>query len=204
MATSRHILATYRNATSAERAEGRRWYDDARALAANLAHTPDHRPGVTLAQSAGVIAALSPLTPWNRNKELALLAVTNHKASQTLGNSVRAADAILNGSDPLTVLKGDKVRNFYLSILGDSDAVTIDRHALEVYQGRRYRDADRPAVGKRLYREASEAYRRAARTLNRTDPDAAHDPLTASQLQAITWVAWRRIHLTDTRYAVVL
>lgn len=172
-------------ATPAEIAAGKRWYDDARHLASTLARTRG-----TLAMAAGVIAALSPLTPWDRNKELAVRAFADGQASGTLTNSIRAANRILAGEDPLDVLKSDKVRNFFLSILGSPDAVCVDRHALEVYQGKRYADKDRPSVGKRLYRDAAAAYVEAA---NRT-------PFTATQVQAITWLVWRRIHLTGTRY----
>lgn len=182
--SARNILAVYGQATAEERRAGRTWYDDARNLALGLVHT-----GLTLEGAAGVIAALSPLTPWNRNKELAVRAVSDGAASGTLGNSVRAANRMLAGEDPLSVLKSDKVRNFYLSIMGSDEAVCIDRHALEVFHGKRYTDKTRPAVGKRLYREAADAYREAAATL----PDTS-----ATELQAIVWLVWRRIHLTGT------
>lgn len=194
-----NIIRVYGLSTDQERTAGREWYADANRLAVVLAHTPDHRPGVTREQAAGVIAALSPLTPWNRNKELAVRAVSDGHASGTLGNSVRAADRILAGEDPLSVLKSDKVRNFYLSIMGSDTAVCIDRHALEVFHGKRYTNKDRPPVGKRLYREAADAYREAAQHLNNLGAD-----ITPTALQAITWLAWRRIHLTGTAYANVL
>ena len=185
-----NILAVYAQSTVEERTVGREWYADAHRLAVVLAHTPDHRPIVTVAQAAGVIAALSPLTPWHRNKELATRAVSDGEASGTLGNSVRAANRILAGEDPLSVLKSDKVRNFYLSIMGSTEAVCIDRHAWEVFAGIRYADKDRPAVNRGRYRLAADAYREAAEGLN----------LTPTQLQATTWLTWRRIHLTGTRW----
>lgn len=195
-----NILAVYRQSTGEERTAGREWYADANRLAQILMHTPDERgPMLTLAGAAGVIAALSPLTPWNRNKELAIRAVSDGTASGTLGNSVRAANRILAGEPPEDVLKSDKVLNFYLSILGSWDAVCIDRHALEVYHGKRYTDKTRPAVGKRLYREAADAYREAAKTLH-----AEGTNISATALQAITWLTWRRLHLTGTRFERML
>lgn len=195
-----NILNVYRQSTGEERAAGREWYADANRLAQILMHTPDERgPMLTLAGAAGVIAALSPLTPWNRNKELAIRAVSDGAASGTLGNSVRAANRILAGEPPEDVLKSDKVRNFYLSIMGSWDAVCIDRHALEVYHGKRYTNKDRPAVGKRLYREAADAYREAAETLQ-----AEGTNVSATALQAITWLTWRRVHLTGTRFERML
>lgn len=188
---SDHILETYFAAAREEIAAGREWYEDANRLAHTLT---GHRPDVTPAMAAGVIAALSPLTPWERNKELALRAVVDGHASGTLSNSVRAADRILAGEDPLDVLKSDKVRNFYLCIMGDVDAVCIDRHAWEVFEGKRYADKDRPKVTTKRYREAAQAYREAAHVL----------ALQPAELQAITWLVWRRIHLTGTRYERVL
>ena len=188
--TAESILKVYALATPEEIMAGNAWYDDALILADLLSHGADHRPAVTPGMAAGVIAALSPLTPWERNKELAIRAIVDHKASSTLGNSVRAADRILAGEDVLTVLKSDKVRNFYLSILGDRDAVCIDRHAWEVYEGVRYADKDRPTVTKKRYREAADAYREAAISTGES----------ATALQAITWLVWRRIHLTGTQY----
>jgi hypothetical protein len=181
-----NILNVLNQATDAEIEAGRNWYREANELAWNLSTHGD------VSSPAGVIAALSPRMPWGRNKELAVRAFADGHASGTLGNSVRAANRILAGEDPLDVLKGDKVRSFYLNILGDTDAVTVDRHALEVYLGKRFADKDRPSVGKRLYREASDAYRTAA-------AEAAR-PLTPRDLQAITWLVWRRIHLTGTPY----
>ena len=185
-----NIAKVYALATPEELAAGAAWYRDAQELAYSLAHGPDHRPGVTLEMVAGVIAALPPLTPWERNKELAVRAVIDHKATGTLKNSIQAADRILSGEPVLDVLKGLKVRNFYLSIIGDREAVCIDRHAFEVAQGKRYRNNERPAIGKRLYVEIATAYRDAARSTG----------FSATELQAITWLVWRRIHLTGTRY----
>lgn len=187
---SQHILETYFSATREEIAAGKSWYDDARNFAAILADSTRRPTRV----AAGVIAALSPLTSWNRNKELATRALSNGEASGALGNSVRNANRILAGEDPDDVLKSDKVRNFYHSIMGDRGAVTIDRHSWEVYEGKRYADKDRPKVTPKRYREAAEAYREAAHVL----------ALEPSELQAITWLTWRRQHLTGTRYERVL
>lgn len=193
MITTEHIIATLMEATEAEMSAGKKWYDDAYILARTL--------GVRLGTgtAAGVIAALSPRTPWGRNKELAIRAFADGHASGTLGNSVHAADRILAGEHPLDVLKGDKVRNFYLSIMGATESVTVDRHALEVYLGKRFLDAERPAIGRRLYREVASAYRYAA-----YDTVARHHDLTPVQVQAITWLVWRRKHLVGTRSAHVL
>ena len=82
------------------------------------------------------------------------------------------------------------MRNFYLSVLGDREAVCIDRHAWEVFEGKRYADKDRPEVTKKRYKEAADAYREAAIGTGES----------AAALQATTWLVWRRIHLTGTPY----
>ena len=183
----RNITATLRKAHPTDHEAGAAWYAEAQALARTLSPAD---PAV----AAGVIASLSPMMPWGRNKALAVRAFADGQASGTLGGSVAKADRILNGEDPHAVLTSDKVRNFFLSILGDTDAVCVDRHAMEVAYGTRYADDARPALTPKQYKAVADAYREVARTEN----------LPASAVQAITWVVWRRIHLTGTAYEHLL
>ncbi|PSL04114.1 hypothetical protein CLV30_106117 [Haloactinopolyspora alba] len=175
--TTPNVLRVYERATSAERSDGMRWYRDAHEFAASL--TDD------VPTAVGVLAALSPRMPWGRNKALASDAVARGYASGALLDNVAKADAILSGADPLAVLRGDKVRNFYLAILEpDSHAgVVIDRHAFDIAVGRKTGDAARQALARKgMYDRFARAYRRAA--------DAVGG-VTAGQMQAVTWTAWR-------------
>ena len=183
-----NIRAVMADATRTEHAAGQAWYGEAKRLAFAICPTDMHR-------GAGVIAALSPLTPWGRNKELAVRAFADGKASGTLSGNVDKANRILSGALPTDVLRGDKVYNFYLSIIGKSYGVCVDRHAMEVAYGVRFKDVDRPSLTHNQYEKVADAYRAVARD------DVRY---SASEIQAITWLVWRRQHLTGTRYAHLL
>jgi len=182
---AQRILDVWHLATPDEIDAGMTWYDAAHDLAVEL--TPENPR-----EAAGVIAALSPRTPWVRNQDLAYRAYRDGAASGTLGANTRKADAIMAGADFADVLKGDKVRNFAEIIADPSnpDAVCVDRHAFDVAQGRVTNDETRGALTRvGMYDRFAEAYRRAARTLS---ADLGVQ-VTPAQVQAVTWVVWRRL-----------
>lgn len=172
-----NIMSVYRRATADEITHGMSWYDGAHALALEL--SPDD-----VWRAAGVIAAFSPLTPWERNVELAITSlVWGGARTETLGNSVSAAQRIIMGEHPFDVLRGDKTRAFCAAIADPfgSTIATIDRHAHDVAMGRVHIDSERK-IGKRVFREMSAAYVECAEYLG----------VSVAQVQAITWVVWRR------------
>jgi hypothetical protein len=178
--TVANILRVYRSATDAQLAEGIRWYDDAHTLAVALDPSNVER-------SAGVIAALSPLTPWGRNVAMATRAYADGFASGGMPSSLNKADRILNGEAPLDVVgKGPKVRNFYLNILDPSNAnggVTVDRHAFDIAVGRVTDDETRGILGRKgMYDHFADMYREAAKIAG----------IGSAQMQAVTWVVWRQ------------
>jgi hypothetical protein len=183
----RRVLRVYRAATHAQTSEGLAWYHHAHGVAASLDPADPRR-------AAGVLAALSPRVSWARNVELAARAYADGRASGTLGFSVRAADAILAGADPLSVLNGPKVRAFYTLISDPDDPVTVcvDRHGIDVAVGRRLTDAQRsawyPLTRRDLYEAFADCYRRAARRLG----------VRPAQVQAVTWVHWRNTQVKLT------
>jgi len=181
---SAHIVAVFNVATSAEREHGRSWY----RMARDLAHTLDAEHPE---RAAGVIAAVSPLTPWDRNVELAKMAYRDGKASKTLSRNVDKANRIMAGEDPLDVLSGDKVRNFYLCIADPySDGICIDRHAYDVAVGRVTGDAERSTLSRKgRYADFQREYVRAAVEISWLTGEI----WSASMVQAATWVTWRRI-----------
>ena len=86
----------------------------------------------------------------------------------------------------LTITSKDlhtKLREFASCIAGLSD-VCIDGHAYCIWAANRTGLKDVPAIGVKLRREIKADYRAAADELG----------ITPSACQAITWVAWRRIH----------
>lgn len=177
--TASNVLDVFCTADPETMVEGLEWYSDANAFAKYLA---PHN----LAKAAGVIAALSPMMGWESNKKQALRAFVNGTAEGLgLMRNCAKAEAILYGADPLTVLGGDKVRAFYSTILNPSgfDVPVIDRHAFDIAVGRVTDDATRSLLGKRgVYNAFGAAYVAAAKSAG----------VSASQMQAVTWVAWRK------------
>ena len=134
-------------------------------------------------KGAGLIAAYSPLTPWWRNVELAVdSAFTGKARTDTLGNSARIAQLILDGSDPREAIRGDKTRSFCenIALNGYSNNATIDVHAFSIAHGKPI-PSSQITMGKRLYREIADSYSRAAK----------REGIMTTQMQAITWVVWR-------------
>lgn len=165
------ITSVHRRATLNDIATGMMWYPEANAIARECS---DVRMG------AGIISALSPRNPWHRNVALARLAFVGVLSGGTLGDSVRKANLIRSGIDPLDALgKGRKTLSFFDNILNPftSTAVTIDVHAMRVAG---IVDRDAPTV--RQYRELSDAYSQVA----------ADNNMRPLELQAITWCVYRR------------
>lgn len=192
-----NILATYLLASDQDRTEGLYWYQHANEIAAELANRFDF----SVNQSAGVIAALSPGNPWGRNlldAELMLEAYAKGLRGKRLPNvgvygwnNIRKAEKILAGGDPNEILGGLKTTSFYNNIRlpADSLAVTIDRHAKSLAYGvgskrKGYASSDAfGAVSNAEYPWLAKHYRNIAERLD----------LLPSQLQAITWVTWKRL-----------
>lgn len=175
-----HILATWTQASEEHIHAGFRWYQAAHDLAVDLDPVNPRR-------AAGVIAALSPQTNWDRNAALARLAYAQGVAFGTLGSSVRAANRILAGEDPADVLRGPKVIAFFTLINDPSNtsAVVVDRHAIGVAVGARLSDRERNASYRLdrggLYGRIADVYRAAADVLQ-VPPHA---------VQAVTWLVHR-------------
>jgi hypothetical protein len=184
-AMATNILATYRRASDAQRADGMVWYNEAHALAVTLARSAGHE---TL-RAAGVIAALSPRMEWSMNERLAIRTYAEGGIDGgCLGISVRKADAIYNGADVLATLKAPKTSAFAEVIADPTDTwtVVIDRHAMSVAHGRTSTDDEVAALNRKGYYQAySDAYRKAAAEIG----------ITPSQMQATTWVVWRETEI---------
>lgn len=141
-----------RNAASDDQMNrGRAWYPVAHDLAEMIGNG-DVRKG------AGIIAALSPRMPWERNVSLAVDA-GNGNVHGALSASLAKVQAILDGADPADVLPmSAKTGNFYVNILDPADpfAVTVDVWAHRIATG------DAKSAGPRTprdYHECAEAYR---------------------------------------------
>lgn len=189
-----HILATFFHASAQERADGASWYHRASVAAAEIAA----ECSLSVATVAGVIAALSPNNRWERNvRDAALLcrlfvaggaAAAETCRVSTYSLNKRKALAILAGSHPLETLGGLKVRAFYGCIMGDN-SVCVDGHAYAIWAGERIATTKTPKIGAKLYASISAAYVQAADTINAVTGEV----YSAAQVQAITWLTWRRM-----------
>lgn len=174
-----NVLSVYSNASAEAIREGLSWYLRAFHFSRELDPQNPRR-------AAGIIAALSPMNGWDNNKRKAaqLYAQNGDGAGCGMGNNVRKAVAIYNGADPLDVLGGDKVRAFFSTIdnpWGFSDPV-IDRHAFDIAVGKVTDDKSRGMLSRKgMYHTFAECFVEAARIAG----------ISASQMQAVTWIAWR-------------
>lgn len=181
---TRNITRVFRTATPAEIEAGADWYRDAHEIASAMSIAY----GVSVETATGVLAALSPLNSWGNNVNLAhrFLAAGGLHEGYLRANLAKARE-ILKGGDPLKVLGGLKVTNFYLSILTQGvEGMCIDRHAYSVAMGERVVDV--PSITGKRYRDIAERYRRAAVILSRE----YGMELSPAQVQSVTWTQWRR------------
>lgn len=182
--TTRNVTKAFRLSTAQDREDGLHWYDYARDYAASL--------DSDIPRAAGILAALSPQQSWPVNKRMAAEFYAGRRNVHTSDNVAKAL-AILDGAEPLSVLGGPKVRAFYTNIMGmdTTEAVTIDRHAIMVCEGRVIAgDALKAYFGTRRNRQYVSEYVSAAKILSKETGTY----MTPAQIQAITWVWWRRNH----------
>jgi len=187
-----NILDVYSQYTDYEYSVGVSWYTDAKDKCQTIADKHE----LPLHIVVGVVAALSPTNKWERN----LVDAENMCDTFVSGGYVEdtspctykkmrdKAWAILeeNPSDDVLVaniLKGPKITDFFWCILGH-DTCVIDGHAWCIANADRRTMQEVPNIGKKLRQELQDAYSAAAHT----------EGLTAYQMQAITWVTWKRIH----------
>jgi hypothetical protein len=190
-----YILATFFNASPAELADGAQWYQRASDAATIIAS----RYSITADKAAAVIAALSPSNRWERNVTDAefmcrAYVLGGHTAADkvkvsTYGANKIKALRILAGESPLGVLGGLKVRAFYRCIMGDDSAVCVDGHAYAIWAGERIATTKTPKISSKLYDAIAADFIRAADTIN-SIMGVNYSP---AQVQAITWLAYRRL-----------
>lgn len=192
--THGNILAVFFNATDLETINGADWYLDANHAASIMAQ----RYNTTLEITAGVIAALSPNNKWEKNltdadSMIRAYSAGGYNAADSIkvgtynANKIKALN-ILSGNDCLQILGGLKVRAFYDCIIG-GDSVCVDGHAYAIWKGERITTTKTPKITPKVYEAISADYRKAADTINLI---LAYD-YSAAQIQAITWLTWRRM-----------
>jgi len=195
--TVENILFVYRLATPEEKRDGIVWYAKALADCLWIAEETE----VPLHIVVGVCAALSPNNKWDRNIDntLSLIrAFLNGDDVETVKVSTyhtmkRKAWSILEAmpdqDEVIKILNGQKIVSFFCNIMGE-DTCTVDGHAKNIFYGERHGlTSDKTNIGKKEYATIQEAYVNAGKQVRFNGR-----PLKAFEMQAITWVTWRRIH----------
>lgn len=163
------------------------WYEEANKFALLLTKESH----LTIQQTCGIIAALSPLKQWNENKRIAALLTQDintkgihtplctNKARKIANLSSFEADneEIINN-----ILKGQKIKAFFHNILHPNYSinVTIDRHALSIAVGKKLTGRNMK-MSEKEYNFYVSAYKETAKKLN----------ISPVLLQSATWNRWR-------------
>lgn len=176
------VYATVKGSASAdEYTNAVLWYPIAHKFALSMSEAY----GLTIEQSCGIIAAMSPQLSWQKNKEQALEFCRRMRNGESLVGlmaykaNVNKAVRIYNGEFALDVLGGMKVRSFYANLMLDVQAVTVDRHATHIalFGTSNSDKSGSIAVTDKLYKLISAAYAQAAELLN----------VPAYVVQSVTW-----------------
>jgi hypothetical protein len=199
MTDLRNILAVYFQATPVDIQEGTVWYNNAHAICKGLSI----RYNLPLSTVVGVVSALSPNNKWDRNIVDAENLIKAYcmgydypKVCTFGGNKDKAITMLeceIDSSDNIcAILKGNKTVAFFRGIYtdGQCDEITVDGHAFNIWRGLYTSLNEVPAISDKLYKEVSNAYKAASEAIY----DLTGADHSAAQIQAITWVAWRRMN----------
>lgn len=195
--STENILYVYGLATPQEKRDGIVWYAKALADCLSIAEETETPLHIVV----GVCAALSPNNKWDRNIDNTLSLIrafldgedvetvkvsTYHTMKRKAWNIL---EAMPDRDGVVKILNGQKIVSFFCNIMGE-DTCTVDGHAKNVFYGERHRlTSDKTNIGKKEYVAIQEAYVNAGKQVRFNGR-----PLKAFEMQAITWVTWRRIH----------
>lgn len=193
MITTKNIIAIYKLAKPSEIKHGLTWYVNANSDCKEIAEKLELPLHIVI----GVVSALSPNNKWERNvinaEDLCTAFIngqdmdsvkvsTYHKMKEKAWSILETMPSY---DETIEILNGKKIVSFFRNISGDETDITIDGHARNIY----YNDKQglttpNTNIKKNEYKDIQKAYLRASKKLG----------IKAYELQAITWVAWRRIH----------
>jgi len=192
-----NIESIYNQSNESEKHSGSVWYDSASKQALEISKDT----GIDYGKIVYCIAALSPRNKWERNmcdvRNLASALSAEVSCGTFNANKQKALCCLLSTDfefkrDIETLaIKGYKVKSFARLIYNPSDyySVCIDTHAIGIAHCHRYLVDDNHLLcgifgNKARYDSIAQAYRELAYSLC----------ILPHQLQAITWLAWKRIH----------
>ena len=186
------IIRFYELATLDELYDGLNWYKEANDYCKELGG----RFNISVQQSAGIIAVFSPQAGWTENKRYAVSFLINSKNILRSLVQVKKARKILKLKSEADIYHAQsitgqafKTKSFYLNILNPDIAtdVTIDRHAIAVCT----QSPDKTVALNKNYAKYTEIqYRFFANCYMKA---ASKLDILPHQLQAITWIVYRRI-----------
>ena len=187
-----NIIKVYKQANASELDHGTTWYADAKDAAQVIAD----KYQLPLHIVIGVIAALSPTNKWELNLRNAddmcriftqggYVEDTKPSTYKTMRDKAwHILQSMPHDLDGVVfILNGPKISDFAQCIAGE-DICVIDGHAWCIANDDRRTMQEVPNIGKKLRLELQQAYSKAGKKHN----------MTAYQMQAATWVAWRTIH----------
>ena len=202
----RNIIACRRRAKPQDVAHGIAWYAEAYEECRTIADEYSLPVYIVV----GVVAALSPNNRWSINitnardlidafvngRDMDSVSVCTYSAMKRKAWSILEDRPVrLVEHDTVIVdetkerLNGRKIVCFYENIMGE-DTCTIDGHARNIAYNERVNLTDNKTnIGVKEYANLQEAYRQAAKrcTVNGRK-------FKAYELQAVTWVTWRKQH----------
>ena len=200
-ANTRHISGMLMLASQADISSGLHWYQRAYDLAVKFIHAYD---GLTMGQAVGVIAALSPNNKWERNcidaeamiktwsigGDYNMIKVCTFNPNKQKAIDILSLDMESVDTEVIPkILNGQKVVAFYRSIMGDKSSVCVDGHAYAIFIGERVPTTKTPSITPKLFETIQRAYQLVAKR----SADLCGVELSPTQVQAVTWVTYRRL-----------
>lgn len=178
------VLKWWEDSSEQHKKDGMLWYERAH----HWCMETSERSGIPLVSVSGIVAALSPGCPWERNLMDAEAMIDRKKAHSfcTYPANVKKARKILSGKDPGKVLGGRKVISFHSLISNPQDPITvcIDRHAVKVVTWHEWKDLDEAQnFLNSQWDRACQVYRDVAQHLS----------VLPNQVQAVTWLHQREL-----------
>jgi hypothetical protein len=171
------ITSLCRSASDTQRSLGVDWYPCARRVVGLLAERHGRQP----CEVAAVMAITSPATTLHANVNHTMAALGGDyrvgRYPNVMGPKVR--EVLERRAPPDKVVSGPKVAAFFRAIMGDTDAVVLDRWAIRCALG-----PDAPPWGVTRMRKAEQRFRQAAAELG----------LTPRETQAVAWKVMRDTH----------
>jgi len=180
---TQNILNKFETCDSGDIQRGIDWYPSATEYARSISPSD-------LSRGAGVVAVLSPRTPWEKNLEYAAKVIKAVDSGSSIKPSIggtylnlEKAWSIAKGAPVISVLTSGtrperwlKVQRFFQNLIGNPDCVTVD-----VWAARVAHPECSEQIGGNLYLSIEKSYQATAKKVG----------IKPRDLQAIVWLKER-------------